>query len=417
MKLYQFLGFAVASLSLTSCFKDEPLNAECDIESATIHVSNPEVYFKQLNDSIIVPNEDYKSDEFFFNVKNNVDLSQMAPTFTLTPGATISPESGSVHDFSNGPIIYTTTSQDGANHRVYKVGFKQEQEIIIDPPKDTTIHDSIKAISIAYDFENPTLIQERHGKVYYKYYTWNDGSAEYNKWATGNPGYAMSPKTKADQYNDYPTSMLEEGYDGHGVKLTTLETGPLAQSQNPPMPMAAGNLFLGTFNSANAFNDALSATQFGVTFNKEPLKLTGYYKYKPETYVLNGETVTDEGTIYAVFYRREFTTNAKGESVEVFLNGRDVQTNSRIVGMAKMPNITQTDEWTPFEIEFKFTEPIDEQLLENNGYNLTIVCSSSINGAYFLGGIGSTLCVDKFRLICKSNDKKEQGDNKEEISE
>ena len=173
------------------------------------------------------------------------------------------------------------------------------------------------------------------------------------------------------------------------------------------MPMAAGNLFLGTFNTANAFDDALSATQFGVKFSKQPVKLTGYYKYKPEPYELNERNVIDEGSIYAVFYKREFTTNEKGEQVEVFLNGRDVQTNPRIVALAKMPTVPPTDSWTPFDIEFKYTEPIDEQLLENNGYNLTIVFSSSINGAYFLGGIGSTLCIDKIRLICKDKVKDE----------
>ena len=31
----------IGSATLTSCFKDEPLNAECDIEQAYIHVDNP----------------------------------------------------------------------------------------------------------------------------------------------------------------------------------------------------------------------------------------------------------------------------------------------------------------------------------------------------------------------------------------
>ncbi len=408
MKLHYIIWAAAASLSLTSCFKEEPLNAECDIESATVHVTNPSDYFAQLNDSIIVPNGDFRSDEIVFHVKNKADLSQMAPTFKLTPGATISPESGSTHDFTNGAVLYTTTSEDGANHRVYKVEFRRDtiavKDTIIIDKKDST---SYKAYAIEYDFENPTLISEKHGKVFYKYYDWAGNDAEYNKWATGNPGYAMSPLTTANKYEEYPTCYLEEGYEGHGVQLTTRETGPLAHSQNPPMPMAAGNLFLGTFNAANAFDDALSATQFGVKFSKQPVKFTGYYKYKPEPYELNERNVIDEGSIYAVFYKREFTTNEKGEQVEVFLNGRDVQTNPRIVALAKMPTVPPTDSWTPFDIEFKYTEPIDEQLLENNGYNLTIVFSSSINGAYFLGGIGSTLCIDKIRLICKDKVKDE----------
>ena len=40
------------STALTSCFKDEPLNAECDIEQAYIHVDNPEAMFFSKNDTL-----------------------------------------------------------------------------------------------------------------------------------------------------------------------------------------------------------------------------------------------------------------------------------------------------------------------------------------------------------------------------
>lgn len=377
---------AAASVSMTSCFKDEPLNAECDIEQATVHVDNPEAYFAQLNDSMVIPNGDYRSSEILFHVRSQADLTHMAPSFVLTPGATISPVSGTARDFSNGALEYVTTSQDGAYHRTYRVGFKRDTVIVND--------------TINYDFESHMLHEKKTGKVTTKYYEWLTSDEEYNKWATGNPGYALSPLTTADKYEEYPTTVLENGYRGNGVKLTTCETGPLAKMQNPPMPMAAGNLFLGTFNSLNAFNDALSATQFGVIFNKKPVKLMGYYKYRPEKYELNGDSVTDEGTIYAVLYRREFTTNSKGEPTEVFLNGRDVQTNPRIVALAKMPAVPPTDTWTPFEVEFDYDKDVDDELLANNGYNLTIVFSSSINGAFFKGGIGSTLCIDEVKLVC-----------------
>jgi len=39
--------------------------------------------------------------------------------------------------------------------------------------------------------------------------------------------------------------------------------------------------------------------------------------------------------------------------------------------------------------------PIDDSTLEQFGYNLALVFSSSKNGAQFCGAVGSTLYVDK----------------------
>ena len=68
------------------------------------------------------------------------------------------------------------------------------------------------------------------------------------------------------------------------------------------MPIAAGNLFIGSFDIGSAMSDALSATKFGTTFYYEPIKLVGYYKYKagPEFYE-NGESTNrkDVFNIYA----------------------------------------------------------------------------------------------------------------------
>ncbi|HET9656093.1 MAG TPA: family 43 glycosylhydrolase [Kineosporiaceae bacterium] len=46
-------------------------------------------------------------------VKPDTDLTTLAPTFTVSPGATISPASGSTQDFGK-PVTYTVTGSDGA---------------------------------------------------------------------------------------------------------------------------------------------------------------------------------------------------------------------------------------------------------------------------------------------------------------
>lgn len=46
------LTIAVCS-SLTSCFKDEPLNAECDIEQAYVHTDNSSDIFFAPSDTLV----------------------------------------------------------------------------------------------------------------------------------------------------------------------------------------------------------------------------------------------------------------------------------------------------------------------------------------------------------------------------
>ena len=83
------------------------------------------------------------------------------------------------------------------------------------------------------------------------------------------------------------------------------------------------------------------------------------------------------------------------------LNGNDVKTNPYIVALAEIGMTNTTSEWTPFDLEFKYTGVVDPELLRANGYSIAIVCTSSYEGASFQGAIGSTLYVDEFELICE----------------
>ena len=82
----------------TSCFGDEPKGCEADIETATLHVDNPEQFFFQATDSLQVV---FSTDSVIsFAVRSDADVSALAPEFVLSPGATVSPASGSLQDFS-----------------------------------------------------------------------------------------------------------------------------------------------------------------------------------------------------------------------------------------------------------------------------------------------------------------------------
>ena len=389
--------FIVAALSmscittLSSCFKEEPLNAECDIEQAYIHADNKILLnslFTNPSDTLVNVQSDQTNIEF--TMRPFAALTKQAPIFRLTPGATISPESGSLQDFSKGPVTYTVTSEDKQWSRTYQVSIKKGQ---------TTMPNEIE-----FEFENAYL-----SKGYYNWQeNWNGNKLDI--WATGNSGFQMSNSSSKPE--EYPTVMIEDGHKGKGVKLTTQRTSKIAYMVHKPI--AAGNLFIGQFDATDALRDAMKATKFGhpFSFSAKPAKLEGWYKYQA------GEKFTDKnmkeldrhdyGTIYAVLYEN---IDEKGNAV--LLYGDNVQNSKQIVALALVGEthdengkvaFGNTPEWHHFSVDFDYQsygKTIDPVKLKNGGYSLAIVCSSSSDGANFLGAVGSTLWIDSFKLICK----------------
>ena len=72
------------------------------------------------------------------------------------------------------------------------------------------------------------------------------------------------------------------------------------------MPIAAGNLFIGSFDVNNAMSNPLQATKFGLPFRHVPTYLAGYYKYKAGDQFTEGgkpvEGKRDICDIYAIMY-------------------------------------------------------------------------------------------------------------------
>lgn len=384
MKSYlSVLPLAASALLLSSCFKEEPLNSECDITQVSLHVDNPLATFYQLTDTVQTVLSTDSVVTFEVRRDHDADLSLLTPSLQVTPGAKAVMTASDVDKTKGGLWHYQVTSEDGLWHRDYTVAVS---------PMARMTNDTVK-----FDFEHYELEPKGH------YYVWhilrNDGSSA-GDWANGNPGFNLSMgSAKPDEY---PTTPLADGYDGAAVKLTTRSTGPFGAMVNKRI--AAGNLFIGTFDMQSALTDAMKATHFGQAFDRQPVKVTGYYTYKPGATFQDpkGDAVadrTDQAAIYAVLYR-----NHDDQGNAVTLYGDNVKTSPQIVAIADMGLVKPTDEWTPFDIEFKYLSDIDLDLLKQRGYNLTIVFSSSADGDQFEGAIGSTLCVDKVRLVCKKEE-------------
>ena len=368
-----FYYLVLVALMFTSCIKDEPQNAECDILEAWVEGDNLDQHFSQTTDMRItdVPSS---SEQLTFTIRQRAVLPPLAIHFKLTPGATISPANGSLQDFKNGPVVYTVTSEDGQWHRTYTVDFKETM-----------------LPSNQYDFEDFEL--SSNGKYYVWYNMAKEGTKE-NIWASGNEGFMIAkPNAVA---TDYPTVPDENGMDGYCIRLTTRSTGSWGKTFKKPI--AAGNFFLGTFDSKFALTNTLKTTNMGIAYTKEPVKVTGYYKYAPgETFTDKDfkevASRTDEPAIYAVLY-----LNHDEQGNEVMLHGDDVRTSPYIVREAEVKQLHATSQWQPFEMTFEGSKPIDATLLANRGYNLALVFSSSKTGDTFEGSVGSTLYIDKVKI-------------------
>ena len=202
--------------------------------------------------------------------------------------------------------------------------------------------------------------------------------------------------------HEYPSVMLEQGVSGKGVKLETCSTGAFGAMVN--MRIAAGNLFLGSFDTQNALTDAMKATRFGVPVNRKPVRFTGYYKFQPgekfqDRYGIEVPGRVDAPDAYAVLYK-----NTDENGLPVTLYGDDVLTHKNIVAIARVPEfkvtgISDTSNWEYFDLPLEYKQELDMVRLSNLGYNLAVVFTSSIEGATFCGAVGSTLLIDESAII------------------
>jgi hypothetical protein len=91
---------------LVSCKKDEIKSSECEIVSFTVDGVEWNIYNKEITYAYPAETEEIS----------------MRPTITLSPGATVSPESGVARNFfTNEGITYTVTAEDGVTKKIYTV--------------------------------------------------------------------------------------------------------------------------------------------------------------------------------------------------------------------------------------------------------------------------------------------------------
>lgn len=379
MKIKEWIACLLLVVLPTACIQEEALNTEADIESVELP---GDILVRYVQLDAINDGTKGKIYPIVLYVKKGTDVSKLAPQLTLTPGATVTPASGTILDFST-PQTYIVTSEDGQWQRKYQL--------------EVT---STGFTCTNYNFENVRL--GGNGK-YHIFYETDQMGVETMAWASGNPGFTLTDYT-INSPEMFPTYQSDEGKDGSKcLKLVTRKTGSLGSSVN--MPIASGNLFIGSFNLGNALTNALKATQFGTQFEYIPTTLRGYYKFKAGDtfYELDKEAEDklkpvpgrkDMFDIYAVFY--------ESTPERPVLDGTNIlsEDNEQIISVARIENAKESDEWTEFILPFRMREgkTVDSTKLKEGKYSLTIVFASSIRGDYFEGAPGSTLYIDEVAL-------------------
>ena len=321
--------------------------------------------------------ENYKY-EIVFYVKPDADLSklQLTPIIELSKGAIVKPVSGEVVDFSkaidqgdNTEFVYfNVVSENYQKTRQYRARFKIGQSV----PKAT--------------FEN--WVSE--GNDFYK---------PEGQWATSNKGISLIKIFPGLYDGGAIVAPVTEGQSGKAAKISTAyTTGKESILGFPPIPViTSGSLFLGDFEVDT--KNTLNSTQFGIPYFQKPIRVKGYYKYKPgEKYYyckdpknnsnkaeLDPEK-TDQGALSAVLYEVDNYTE--------FLNGETIFNSDKIVAIAQL--ITgQQDSFKEFDLTLDYKQ----QYNPAKKYRFAVIFSSSKDGDKFCGAGGSELIVDEVEVI------------------
>lgn len=147
IRVTYFIVCLLLGITLVSCIRDEALNAEADILTCTV------------SGDILKRDPIIENNKVVLMVTADADLTHQAPEFTLTPGATISPASGTERDFTT-PQSYTVTSEDGNWKKEYQVTY------------------IIAGISSEYHFENVKDYKSSLLKYVYNIFYENDSEGK-----------------------------------------------------------------------------------------------------------------------------------------------------------------------------------------------------------------------------------------------
>ena len=344
--LYLIVGL---SLVFTTCKKEEK-SGDSDILSMTIsqssisdYTSGPVVIDERLNLAFAFIDRKLENNDFPVNI---------TPMFSISSGARIFPESGvSVTlEEEESLALYVVTAEDGSTSEWF-VGVRGNQL-----PN--------------FDFENWYEETGLNSQPYME----PGNSAETSVWSTANKGTSI--------YGIYGTEPLKMGNN----TLVQITTG-----ENNQVPVAAGTIFTGRFDIQLAIsnpNDPSNATDFGTPFPFRPAAARFDYSYKAGPDYIKG-TLIDPNNIFGGFTIEQLPGSDQlrvyvimdifeGENRTEIGRGVLETGNSDVISKVVVPIVYTSDQ---------------------NPTHITLMFTSSKDGNFFTGAVGSTLIVDNVELL------------------
>jgi len=386
-----FISTLLCISCFISCIQDEAPNAEADIHTCFV----PDLSDEYRSGGKTIP---LSLGAHLVNiwVKPNMfdklpDEIQLTPEFTLTDGATIYPYSGTTLTFKKSEQYeqtYTVTAEDGKHLKDYVVKISPQAEFLVG-------EDNTRYFSFEYYDDS---------EKFHTLYDIFDGEVD-KSWTSANGGFSVVHG--AAPAEEYPTYCTENGYKGRGVKVTTCYVGKLGEWSK--MPIAAGNFFIGTFEKDQAMKAPLQSTKFGIRVMQKPTHIDFWYKFHREPKYTDEKLnvlpdMIEYPDVYAVFFKPK--KDKLGNDIP--LDGSNILTADNIVLLAKLnyddviveEGDIETAEYHHMDIPFTPQNglEVDEDILNDGGYYLTIVFTSSYKGDLFYGAIGSCMYIDELTV-------------------
>lgn len=212
----------------------------------------------------------------------------------------------------------------------------------------------------------------------------------YTPWASGNDGIALMG---ANPTTPETTTVVS----GTACKMVSDMISYKIMGFIPIDKFAAGNIFLGTYNSTSTSGAKMT---FGVSSEgRLPIAVTGYYNYQAGTidYIDGKEQAggTDSMDLYIALATKQYSVDTNDDTSYPGGSASDLASDPNIVAYGRLTSSETTGGYSPFYIELTYK---DNNFIPSGDLYLLITATSSKGGAQFTGSTSSVLYLDELSL-------------------
>lgn len=289
---------------------------------------------------------------------------KLAPTIiAISNFAQVTPRINEEQDFST-PVIYTVTAENGETNTYTVTVERSGPDTQLD---NASFEDWYTATSLGKSFEQP------------------GSSKAATIWDTANAGLVLGGA-------DPNTKPVEKTTDSLGVQMVTVVAPALVR-------LAAATIFTGKFTEDfPSVSDPRSNIELGIPFQGRPISFSFEYTYVPgeENADADGQPLPygDQCDIYLLLENREWNQTLR-VGTAWFRSGESIADWKKELVPVKYGELAVSDPW------YAFAQP---QTGESWGTgeepitHITVLATSSFEGDFFKGAIGSELRLDNILL-------------------